>query len=106
MQVETKQNTTGYAVTTGADQVIPVTGFSFTPKAVWSAMVVYGAADNTEHMQVSFPGTVRQVDSAVFVSVVINGITFDTVNDEVDISIRNGEGTTIYVEQVIVTASG
>ena len=107
MQVETKQNTTGYTVAAGAEQVVPVAGFSFTPKAVWTAMVVYGAADNDEKVQVSYPGVVVNLDSVNFHLAIINGITFDTVNDEVDISIRNAEAVNaIYIEQVIVTASG
>ena len=106
MRYETKQNTTEYTVLTTADQVIIVTGFSFTPTAVLVAYVTYGVADNTERYYTSFGGGQQMFGLVNTNELIINSITFDTVNDEVDLSIRNASANTLYIEQVIVTAVG
>lgn len=97
MQMETKQNTTGYTVAAGADQSIPVTGFSWDPTAALVVQVVYGAIDNQERYNISYPGTMEGTTA-----VVINSIICTTT--EITVGIRNGAGSIIYVEQVIVTA--
>ena len=101
MQMETKMNTVGYTVTTGSDQAIPVTGFSWLPTAVENVYITYGAADNQEKYFTSLKGAFQEEGTAG-VELVINSVTF--TGTQVDVSIRNGHSATSYIEQVIVTA--
>lgn len=103
MRVETKVNTTEYTLATEAEATYAVTGFSFTPTGVFSVMFTFGTVDDDPRWSFSFPGG-SPTDSANLTH--IANITFDTVNDEVDITIRNDSAATIYIENIFVTAVG
>jgi len=105
MQMETKGNTTGASLATMTEVNVDVTGFSWTPTAILTAQVAFGAGAATNLLGVAcygqgsapraYAGTVGQGLSIVSVIPGVNKVT---------VRLRNSTAATLYYDNIIVTA--